>query len=371
MKTRISQNGTKFYIIILLTLFNIASAEGSENNPGSDFNSVPPHEIPNVLTLILDKTKSNYDSIQTWQGMVDFTVDIIYKGPAAERVFNENTDGNGDIPKIVMKHKEGNIQFAVDAEKGLVYENLSRPEPVQYIDLETGRNLIAKTSLPWYTISIITPEHFTQSFPVRYSGNSIVSRMATKEEPNDCPTCIMSGVFDPRSHLGSKKLVEQTLSFIIQKIQEDGKFTVGEYDLELEKHQREGNTQYRILIPLKNPETYGFATMVFSVEKGYNITLYEITIQNQLLQKISWVYSLVDGIYLPTKTEKQNFNQQTGELNYREEFIFKNSLINLPIPEDTFTYKNLVLKDDDKFIDKILDKEYIYKNEELIPVTKE
>ncbi len=80
---------------------------------------------------------------------------------------------------------------------------------------------------------------------------------------------------------------------------------------------------------------------------------------------------VVDGIYLPTKTEKQNYDKQTGQLSYREEFIFKNSLINHPIPQETFTYKNLGLKDDDKFIDNILNREYTYKDEELIPLTKD
>ena len=57
---------------------------------------------------------------------------------------------------------------------------------------------------------------------------------------------------------------------------------------------------------------------------------------------------------------------ENGEMSYERECLFNNIKINHVIPEETFTYKNLGLKDGDKFVDKIQNKEYIYQDEELI-----
>ena len=60
----------------------------------------------------------------------------------------------------------------------------------------------------------------------------------------------------------------------------------------------------------------------------------------------------------------------SGVLTMKEIITFKNHLVNDPIPEETFTYKNLGLKDGDKFIDKIKNKEYKYKAGKLVEVEK-
>jgi len=83
-------------------------------------------------------------------------------------------------------------------------------------------------------------------------------------------------------------------------------------------------------------------------------------------------YQKVNGVYVPIRDTEETYSYESDfSLRTHKEWVFKNVRINEPIPAETFTYRNLGLKDDDKFVDKILDKEYIYKNEELIPVTKE
>lgn len=350
-------------VVTVLTLIAVAGGQVAS------YNSVPPDQIPTVLTMILAEGRNNFERVQTWQGEADFTVDIIYRGVAAEHVFQTKTEGKGNIPQSVRKRKVGNIQFVADFEKGYVYENLYRPNPVQYTEFETGRDLRARSPLPWHTVSVITPEHFTQSAPSVYDGTSIKRRHAVREVPQKGSASIMSGVFDPRKCFGARGVVWETLPRLLQKIDAQGKFSVDEYDLEVKERVQGGNIEYRIQIPLKSSQTDIFATMIFSGACGFNIISYEISAQDgNLFQKSSWEYDLVDGIYLPTKTENQNFDLQTGQLRYHEEFIFRNHQLNQAIPDKTFTHENLGLKDGDKFTDKIMNKKYMYQDKKLIPL---
>jgi len=342
-------------IVILLMLVVTANAQINSYIPANK------DEIPSVLAMLLAEGRSNYERIRTWQGEADFTVDIIYRSAAAERVFHEKTEGKGEIPQSVRKRKVGNIQFVADFVKGHVYENLHRPNPVQYTEVETGRDLGTKSPLPWHTVSVITPEHLTQSAPSVYDGPSIKSRRAIREAPKRDTANILSGVFDPRECFGAGGVVWKTLPRLIQRFEEEGKFSVGEYDLEVKERVQGANIDYCIKIPLKSSETYVFATMVFSGKKGFNIISYEITTQDEkLFQKLSWEYELVDGVYLPSKTGKKNFDYKAGHLRYQEEFVLRNHKLNKTIPEETFTHKNLGLKDGDIFIDEIMNKEYRY-----------
>ena len=367
MWTIIFSKNFELAVVILLVVC------ASPNSHVESYCSVPKDKIPSILTLLLVEGRSNYEGIRTWQGEADFKVDIIYQGENAKRVLHEKTKDKGEIPKIVRKRKVGNIQFIADFEKRFIYEKLDRPNPVQYTEYKTGRDLGTKSPLPWHTVSVITPEHFIQSAPSVYDGTSIKKRKVVRVESQKGSSCAESGVFDPRKCFGVSGTVWQTLSMLIQEIQEKGKFSVGEYDLRVEERTKDSKTEYRIRIPLKSPQTYAFLTMVFSGSKGFNIISHEIKEQHdKLFQKFTWDYELIDGVYLPTKTEKRNFDRQTGQLKYQEVFVYRNNKLNQPIPAETFEYTNLGLKEGDIFLDEILDKEYRYEaaTKKLILVEK-
>jgi len=156
---------------------------------------------------------------------------------------------------------------------------------------------------------------------------------------------------------------------VLQYINEDGKYGIDGYSLKVEERMDESITEYRIQLPGKvAPEAYLFLTMFFSSEKGFNIISVETTDHNgKLSQRSTWDYDLVNGVYIPSKTTEQIFERKNGGLSYEAKYTFKNQKVNRPIPEETFRYKNLGLKNGDKFIDNILREEYIYQDGELIP----
>ncbi len=240
----------------------------------------------------------------------------------------------------------------------------------QYIDVESGRILCSR-SIPWHNISIGTPEYQIHCIPDSKLGDSIAIRKAVKEKRADegWPSCRKSDVFDPRSFLIPGRPIWETLPGVLQHTNKHGEFNVDGHFLKVEERTDGGITEYRIQLPGKiSPTDYLFMTMVFSSDKDFNIVSLETTRSDgKLFQKNTWDYDLVDGVYLPNKTTKQNFAGENARLSYERKSIFRNSRINHAIPQEMFSYKNLGLKNGDKFVDKILGREYTYQDEKLIP----
>jgi len=370
MKTKVTLNAIKHCAVILFVSLSLLDVEASDANTASEFHPVDSNRIPDILTMISGRVRGNYERIKTWQGEKAVIIDYIYEGLAAEKTFKTNTDGLGEIPKIVKRRVECITQFALDIERDFLYVSNYWEKPSHYTDLESGRDLGTK-SAPDFKRSIVTPEYYIHCRPNTMRDGSIINRKAVKEALRDCPTCDGPSVFDPRELFGLPlQPVWVTFPRMIKVINERGEYNVDGYRLQIEERISGDITEYRIQKPGKlsrdskyksDPENYLFKTRTFSSAKGFNVILEEVTRPNgKLFQKFTWDYVLIDGVYLPSKTTKQNFRLDNGKISFEKKCTFKNSQINHPIPAEKFTYKNLGLENGDKFIDKILDKEYRY-----------
>jgi len=371
MKKRILVNKTKLFTVALITLMSITVIEGSENSIGNDFQPVPSGQISDILNMISAKAYNNYAQIRTWQGKIDANVTIIYQGPKAEEVFKNRVDYKGEAPKKMKKQRETTIEFAANFENGSFYSKKFLRKGVQYTDANSGK-LLKTGSVVGHNVSIGTADYKINCHEKTKRGDNIVSRIAIKEErvsQEDCPSC-GDDIFDPRSFLLEGYLWE-SFALILQYIQKHGDYSIDGHSLRLEERRGGTITEYRLEIPgAVSPGKYLIKTMVFSSEKDFNVTLVETKkTDGKLFQKKTWEYKVIDGIYLPKKTTMQNFTGDNAELSYERECIFSNFKLNQTIPEETFTYKNLGLENGDKFIDKILDKEYTYQDGELIPTS--
>jgi len=343
----------------------------------SEFHSVESKRIPEILTMISERVRRNYDGIKTWRGEEEFTIDTIYEGVAAERKFKTFTEGLGKIPDVLRRRIQGRSQFGIDLEKDFLYRKVVRENPPRYTDLESGRDLSPK-SAPSGKISILTPEYYISLGPYTTREGLITSRKAVKKAREKVSgkglTCakLSAPVSDPRERFVGTQPIWEILPQVVQHISEHGKWNVDGYALKLEERGADTLAAYRLQIPTRvsQPGYYRLTTWVFSSEKGFNIVLREETdSQGKLLHRNTWEYDLVNGIYVPSKATEQIFERKNGELSNEEEYIFRNCEVNKRIPEETFTYKNLSLKNGDKFVDKILGKEYTYQDGELIPAS--
>jgi hypothetical protein len=362
-------------VLILLALISFANAEPVRDN--HEFHPVDSNRISNILNMISNQVQSNYEQIKTWQGKVEVIEDYIYEGAKAQELFKTKTDGLGEIPSQIRKHTEAIIEFSLRAEKDFIHAAYSPIRPLQYTDLETGRELGAKGILGSRT-AILTPEYQYDCTGDRMRNGVTVSRMAVKQaraKNNLACDSNSSPVYDPRkSFLSFGNHIWELFPKLVEPIKKHGKFSVDEYDLKVEELKDGDITEYRVILPSKRSlesQLYFFFTLVFRSDKGFNIISFQETDRNgRLLQNRTWDYDLVNGVYVASKMTQQDFDWSNGKLRHERIVTLKDQKVNKSIPEEAFTYKNLGLKDGDKFIDKILDKEYTYKDQTLIEVVK-
>lgn len=349
----------------------------------TEFLPVPADKIPEVLTMLADRIRSNYERIETWQGEADVIMETFYEGPAAERIFRSRTDGAGEIPQRVKRHTEGRIRFALHIAKDLLYVENYRDQPSQYTDIELGRDLGSK-SIPVFERAIVTPEYHLHCTPDRRLDGIYVSQRVVKQprkKSPDCQGCEDISVFDPRELFGLPlQPVWEIFPRILEVIAERREYSVDGYALAVEERTQGEVTEYRINKPGKlslqpgklGPQSYLFKTRILSGAKGFNAIVEQVAHPDgKLISNTIYDYELVDGVYLPSSTTRQSFRLGTGELTYENRTVFKNLGVNRPIAPETFTYKNLGLEDGDRFIDKIENAEFIYQDGELVPASRE
>jgi hypothetical protein len=159
---------------------------------------------------------------------------------------------------------------------------------------------------------------------------------------------------------------------ILKRIREKGQYVVDDrYALKVERRILDDDVQYLV----HEPATIGieggnvWVIKTFSKDAGYNMISSEFTrVNGEPIYRRIMEYQMVEGIYVPSKaTTEDNFDPNNGAMQYRKTRIYKNVRLNRSIPAETFTYKNLGLKDVDIFIDKILGKEYTYQDGKLVP----
>lgn len=368
MKDKITSKKMKVSTVVLLILFNLTIAEGLRGDIASEFRPVDSNRIPEILTMISSRIKSNYDKIKTWQGERDFTIDRIYEGAAAKRKFNTRTDSKGKAPNKVIRQIKGRHIFAVDLEKDLLYSNVIRQKPPHHMDLETGRDLGIK-SAPSQKVSILTPEYYINLGPHTMRDDAIISRKVVNKQVRQkkglTSTDLSPLVSDPRECFVVGQPIWEIFPPLLQSINEHGDFRVDGHPLKVEERMDGDTVGYRIQVPGRvSPGQYLFSTMVFSGEKGFNIASYELTDSNgKVFQQLTWEYELISGVYLPKKTTEQTFSRRTGNLNYNTTYTYNNLKVNQPIAAEMFTYKNLDLKEGDLLVDEIKKKRYVYQKD--------
>jgi len=348
---------------ILMILSNVAIA----SDDGQIKTKVQMDEIPEILDMISTTMRNNYDQIKTWRGEVHLSIDRIHDGADSEQIFKNNTHNKGEIPNVILKHEEPTIEFSLNAEDDLLFVNQYPGKPRQYIDFETKRDLGAKW-MPDHSKAIVTPEYYLHSSPNIIREDVVLKHKAVKtkrEKGRSSCGGSVPPIYEPRDSFGARRTILKTLPRLLQHINEHGELNVDGYSLKVEEHKDGDVTRYFVQQPVKiPPETYRFIKMVFCSDNGFNIVSYEITDSNgKLLRRLTWKYELVSGVYLPQKTTEERFKRKNGGLSYYIENTFNNLQLNQPIPEETFTYKNLGLKEGDIFVDKIKKKEYVYQKD--------
>jgi len=362
----------KSILSIILVLLACSLALGQSEG----FQAVESENVPGILSTITTKSKQNFEQIYTWQGELESSRYFIHKGRMAKGTFERHTDAAGASPNEIAELDSSFIVFRCDLDKGLFYSKVCRQTPTRYFDPADGRDLGTK-SITDCGSHIVTGEYRLSSDTSVLRKGEVVQRKATKEkiEKDDSSYVGRQPVYLPGYLFDIDSQVWERYPEFAKILEEKGKYVFSGLAMKAEQRTLSGDLQYRIHEPfyMNAFDIRGWLINTYSEKAGYNIIDSErITVDGKLMWRKSTEYQKVNGVYVPIRDTEETYSYESDfSLRTHKEWVFKNVRINEPIPAETFTYRNLGLKDDDKFVDKILDKEYIYKNEELVPVTKE
>ena len=102
----------------------------------------------------------------------------------------------------------------------------------------------------------------------------------------------------------------------------------------------------------------------------YNLIPREaLNTNTEILQTLDITYESIDGICVPKTVHYVTFRSSDLKKSFDSKITFTKSILNVPIPAETFKYKNLGLKEGDVFKDEIQKKKYKYQNANLIFVS--
>ena len=357
---------------ISLCVALIFSACGFATAQDEVFQAVETERIPGILRSISKQTKGNFERIHTWQGELVRSMYFVDKGDMAKETFETLTDGNGLCPNEVVEITENRIIFKCDLEKELLYVKRSREAPSSYIDPATNKDLGTR-SLPSSSSEIITNEYRYNAQPSAYRNDKVVQRKGVKtkidgplyagRQPNYLP----SYIFDIDSQ------VWERYPDYAKILEEKGEYVFFGLAMKAEQRTLSGDLQYRIHEPfyMNAFNIKGWLINTYSKKAGFNIIDSErITDDGKLMLRKSTEYQKVNGVYVPTRDTEDTYDYNRDfSLKIHEEGVFKNIFINNAIPEETFIYKNLGLKDGDTFVDKIAAKEYKVEDDNLVFVS--
>lgn len=353
-------------LIVTMLLYDFAMGQAEE------FQVVPAEKIPDILNTVSIQVKDNFLRIHSWEGEISVSRYVVYKENTKD-IFERHTDAFGEPPVRIAKFTTSTITFSSDLDKGLFYAQVSRKTPSRYMDPMNGRDLGTK-SIPWYRISILTPEYHFHSSPSKMLNGYPVQRKAIKDKlDKDCTACERPSVFNPADLFDTRTPVWKKFPRIVEKIKERGEYVADAYALKVEQKILPNTVQYRVHEPFKTKLEGGnlWEIKTFSSDIAYNMISLEVTsTKAELLRRQTLEYQPVQNVYLPSKAIYEIFDPNDGILRYRKELTFKDNILNRVIPAEKFTYKNLGLENNDEFVDKTLEKRYTYQDGILVEAQK-
>lgn len=370
-----NKNMANKYLLRIIVVLTITALNYTPQVRGNTLNH---EETQDILTIISAQTRENQEKVQTWVGMASMKEKVVYRGKALETLSKlsdifRNINSNLSAEDAIERTANGLISFAVDISQDKVYSNLQVFD-AEMTNAATGQkynNSFAKFA----QASIITPEAYMHFQPNMLYGRSQVpltdgarKHAAFIDPVGKIPGRLFSDVVDPRyfGYVSGEpvwKMTERMADWLAK----------GENDIEGQNisismaEMPDGLYKLTYSGSNKGGET-ATGEYVFDKKVGLNIVsnTFKWGEKQWIRLQNTWEYKEVDGIYIPNKVMHLQYDKH-GNLKFSRVFSIKDSKINVPVGNHTFTFENLGVEDGDRVIDNIKKIEYTYNNGELIP----
>lgn len=346
-------------------------------------------EILDVLEILMPTHKANVEKIETWQGELRIQEVNHYYGEKAVKWYKGRLNAHPDtrdelltldessIPHHFRRKVNMTVPFAIDMIGDKLYSN-SKIIEAKYLEADTDNELPIKS----YVVesrSIVTPVNFLDFWPeVKFGASRTLvtdgvsaGRAAFIRPVEKAKNQQWSGVRDPRRYLGDDSPVWEEYVPLLSLLRNGHQIPmVGEHPrCKMESVKEKGHLKYVITWSSGfGDNIYIHKEISLNGDEGFcptSVRVFDTT--GKLHYSKTWTYEVIDGVFLPKTLRRETMGSEG--ISFISVVTFEESVINKPIPDDVFTYRNLGLKNGDRVIDEIRELEFTFKDGELVPAS--
>ena len=342
---------------------------------GEKWQPVPEASYPDILELIALRTKANYDEISSWQGRINIFATDHYYGPnAAEKSHGVDVNSIARDSQHICLTAKTIADFAVDVRNNKLYSDF-RPIMMQYkaVDLNQNVPLSKFTGSSSRTRTILTPEVWMR-YETEYEYNPKYHEgRASKMAFIDVAQKEVYNTQDPRKYFDievNRKVWEVVL--LMRKMLLDvGNIRIEGYPcIEITSMETSSGIKYRIMSTSKLGDVIKYLRILLEVDEavGFNVIKREETYPDGIKRySTKYTYEDFNGVFIP-KTFWMESRNNKGELTGTSEITIETTGINKPLPEDTFSIKNLGVEEGTLVSDNIKKAGFRYSKGNLVPI---
>lgn len=362
-------------VTLVFLMFTYSASFGQSLKP------MPESEYVAFLDTAAALMKANYEKINTWQGEFSIQEDNDYYG---EQCRSFNIDANDPAARSDAIRRSISIlqEFAIDIKNNKLYCSKSMPE-YKFKALDLDRDIVLERL---YTpmVSIVTSDAYLSFKPnlnYSYGGRKVNGKWAGKKAfrfPLEKAKNEQWGnVRDPRKYFSEgHRMIWEDLERLRNHIANPSP-DIPEGKAPQISIMTEGTKAYIKTRFYRSEDCNGCnpnlefvnINMILDSSVQYNLIHREaLDTNNEILQTLDITYESLDGICVPKTVHYVTFRSSDLNKSFDSKITFTKSILNVPIVAETFGIENLKLSHGDMFEDRIADKQYVFRNDELVEV---
>jgi len=365
----------------VLTLFSLLTFYSVSYGNSGSIQPMPESEYVEFLDTAAALIKANYENISTWQGEISNQEDNYYYGGKWGRLFQIDANDPAFRSNSIRRSVSASGKFAVDVRNNKLYTE--RIPTVKFKALDLDRDFVVKGRYS-PIISIVTSDEYLSYEPNhRYSYPTIINGKGAGRMAFRLPVERVKGeqwarVRDPRRYFlaDNKKAVWEELyalrNFIANPPNDIPAGKAPQISIATEDMGDHTKTHikggFHGSPACANCED-SFVNIIMTLDSsvGLNLVRREVTDETgRTLQTLDITYEKIGHVYVPKTIHFVIFSFSEQNLKFNSWITFTKSILNVPIPAETFTYKNLGLQNGDKFVDEMLGRTFTYQDEDII-----
>jgi hypothetical protein len=322
--------------------------------------------------------KANYDKIDTWQGEFRIEEDD-YSYDKQCRLLDIDANDPASRSKAIRRSIDSSAKFAINTPGNKLYYEESMPK-VKYHALDLDKDVVVDKVVYSSIVSIVTPDEylsFMPNFNYGYNKKQINGKwsgpMAFRLPLEKAKNEQWSNIRDPRKYFSEGHRMMWEDIEVLRNLIANPSPDIPEGKAPQISIMTEGTKTYIKTRFYSGQECKGceneFVNINITLDNSveYNVIHREVlNPNNEILQTFDVTYEKINQIYVPKIVHYVTFRSSDLKKSFDSKITFTKSILNVSIPAETFTCKNLGLKENDAFTDKIQKKEYKYQDANLV-----